>query len=135
MRYLRVVLMASLALALAVSCGSVGDPSDHTPTEDPSSLPQRDFDIQGTITKVDPGSGGALVRILVEEQPGDRSGTLKDVVTVTAETRIYREKGEQLLNAGAGELRKGTVVAAWYEGAVMESYPRQATAVAIVIAE
>lgn len=135
MRYLRIVLLAALALALAASCGSVSDPSDYRPAEDPPFLPERDFDIQGTITKVEPGSGGALVRILVEERPSDAAGSMKDLVTVTPDTRLYREQGERLRNADAGELRKGAVIAAWYDGAVMESYPRQATAVAIVIAE
>lgn len=135
MRFLRIVLLAALAVAFAASCVSAGDPADYKPAEDPPFLPDRDFDIEGTITKAVPGDGAASVRILVEEQPSDRPGAMKDVVTVTADTRIYREQGERLRNADAGELRPGAVVAVWYDGAVRESYPRQANAVAIVIAE
>lgn len=135
MRHLRTALIATLALVFAVSCVSGYGPTNYKPAEDPPFLPERDFDVQGTITKVEPGSGGALVRILVEERPGDEAGSMKDFVTVTPDTRIYREQGERLRTAEAAELRKGAVVAAWYDGAVMESYPRQATAIAIVIAE
>lgn len=135
MRHLRTALIATLALVLAVSCSSAYGPTNYKPADDPPFLPERDFDMQGTITQVDPGSGGALVRILVEERPSEEAGSMKDFVTVTPDTRIYREQGERLRNADAGDLRKGAVVAAWYDGSVRESYPRQATAVAIVIAE
>ena len=60
---------------------------------------------------------------------------MKDFVAITAGTQVFLEQGDRMRRASIDDLRRGRIVAAWYDGAVRESYPRQATAVAIVIAE
>ncbi len=134
MRYVRILFVVAMVLATIAGCSSGSGWSDYKPVEDPAIVPDRHPDIEGTITKVDGGEGTVLLRLLVEERPDDRTGSQKDLVTITPDTRVYGEKGGKLHSASVQELRQGAAVSAWYSGAVAESYPRQATAVAIVIA-
>ena len=106
---------------------AVTDSAAVRPVADPPVLPDRTPDIQGTITKVMHAEEDRPLRVLVE------AGAQKDVVTILPATAIYRDESGAMRNSSASELAEGTTVRAWYDGAVKESYPRQANAVAVVI--
>lgn len=82
-------------------------------------------------------------RILVEEDPtisfSDTSPLLpggdKGYFTVTGETSILRQQGEELIPAASEDLEVGQLVAATYAGPVLESYPSQGGAGSITILE
>jgi hypothetical protein len=128
MRSARTTQIVSLAFAVLAACSSVPQPAATTPVGGLSDVPAGVPDIQGTVTKVMAAEGDAPLRLLVE------AGAQKDVVSVTPATRVYRDDEGKHRSASAADLKQGTLVTAWYDGAVMESYPRQANAVAIVIA-
>lgn len=127
MRLARTVLVAALSLLLLAACGAMLEPGGVTPVADPPVLPERAPDIEGTVTKVMPAQGESALRLLVE------AGDQKDVVTIAPATSLYREESGAMRSASAGELVEGVSLRAWYDGAVKESYPRQATAVTVVI--
>ncbi|HZY56951.1 MAG TPA: hypothetical protein VFE09_04030 [Rubrobacteraceae bacterium] len=85
--------------------------------------------IQGSITDI----SGAVV--LVEEDPADEWGSAKGAFTVTEETEILRQQGDELLPATLEELWAGQQVTATYVGPVAESYPLQGRADSIIILE
>ena len=85
--------------------------------------------VEGYITSV----SGAVV--LVEEIPGDESGSDKGAFTVTEETAILRQQGDELVPGTFDDLQAGQHVAATYAGPVAESYPTQGTAGSIVVLE
>ncbi len=85
--------------------------------------------VRGSITSI----SGAVV--LVEENPADESGSAKGAFTVTGETEILRQQGDELVPAAFDDLRVGQLVEATYVGPVAESYPTQGTAGSIVILE
>ena len=133
-------LAALLLLACTVPPSTGGGPAGSAPAGGSSSaggawstsenLPDRNHDIRGVITRVLEGS-----RIQVEEDPQDNTGSLKDIVEITASTSVHRRAGGALQPATFADLQSGQTVTAWYDGAVRESYPRQAKAVAVVIEE
>jgi hypothetical protein len=98
--------------------------TDTTPPAGHASLPDTKPDIHGVVT----ASEG--VRIRIEENPHDATGSNKASLRIEPRTVIRRRTGEP---AAAGDLVIGTRVSAWYEGPVMESYPLQALARVIVI--
>jgi hypothetical protein len=85
--------------------------------------------IRGSITDI----SGAVV--LVEQDPTDEWGSAKGAFTVTEETEILRQQGDELLTAKFEELWVGQQVTATYVGPVAESYPSQGTAGSIIILE
>ena len=85
--------------------------------------------IQGVITNI----SGAVV--LVEVDPTDESGSAKGAFTVTDETEILKQQGDEQVPATFEDLQVGQLVAATYIGPVAESYPTQGTAGSIVILE
>ncbi len=85
--------------------------------------------VQGLITSI----SGSVV--LVEEDPADESGSGKGAFTVTDETEILRQQGNEQVPAAFDDLQVGQLVAAEYSGPVAESYPTQGTAGSIVILE
>ena len=68
--------------------------------------------------------------IRVEERPDADSGSAKAALRLTPETHLFWPDGEP---ADRGDLRLGARVRAWVDGPVMESYPVQAAAAALVI--
>ena len=103
-----------------------GTPVAGTP-EDPDT-PVSNADARSTAPRPD-----VLGSILVEEDPAQPYGSAKDRITLTIETRIFRQHGRDLQPATAAELALGQTVRVWYTGPVAESYPRQAVAGSIVI--
>ena len=85
--------------------------------------------VQGLITSI----SGSVV--LVEEDPADESGSAKGAFTVTDETEILRQQGNEQVPATFDDLQVGQLVAAEYTGPVAESYPTQGRAGSIVILE
>jgi len=85
--------------------------------------------VQGFITSI----SGAVV--LVEEVPSDEWGSDKGAFTVTEETAILRQQGDELVPGTFDDLQAGQHVAATYAGPVAESYPTQGTAGSIVVLE
>ncbi len=111
-----ILLTAMLALAVAA-------PVALAQTEETAN------EVQGFITDI----SGTVV--LVEENPADEWGSAKGAFTVTQETEILRQQGDELLPATSGDLRIGQRVAVTYVGPVAESYPSQGTASSIIILE
>ena len=85
--------------------------------------------VQGVITNI---SG---VAVLVEENPTDEWGSAKGSFTITDETEILRQQGDEQVPATFDDLQVGQLVVATYVGPVAESYPTQGTAGSIVILE
>ncbi len=85
--------------------------------------------VQGVITNI---SGAA---VLVEENPTDEWGSAKGAFTITDETEILRQQGDEQVPATFDDLQVGQLVVATYVGPVAESYPAQGTAGSIVILE
>lgn len=83
--------------------------------------------VQGLITSI----SGAVV--LVEEDPADQWGSDKGAFTVTGETEILWQQGDELFPATFDDLQVGQLVTATYVGPVAESYPSQGTAGSVVI--
>ena len=85
--------------------------------------------IQGFITDI---SGTVM---LVEVDPTDESGSAKGAFTITDDTEILRQQGDEQIPATFEDLQVGQLVAATYIGPVAESYPTQGMAGSIVILE
>lgn len=117
--YVFVLLM--LPLLLLASCASRTG-SETLPTTNPS--------IRGTITQVSPDEPRT---VLVEENPGEKSGSNKASVRLTGETRLLRRSGEGVQRAAPDDLAVGQTVSVWFTGPVRESFPVQADAGTIVI--
>jgi hypothetical protein len=82
------------------------------------------------------GGGGVGERVgvvLVEENPGEETGSQKDSVTVTKATELFERQGRDLTQIRVDDLQVGQRARAWYAGPVAESYPRQATASLIAV--
>ena len=93
-------------------------------TRDPSPLPAGAASITGHVASVQ------LPSVLVVAQGPQPGGSDRASVRVHAGTRVLWRTGEV---ASAADLRKGQAVRVWYEGPVMESYPIQVAAAAVVI--
>ena len=106
-----------LVLVAFLGCSSPSPGADlEVPTEAPF--------IEGVVTQVTDAG------ILVEESPNEVSGSAKAMLRITPTTAIFWRSADP---AGRLDLRLGTRVRAWVAGPVMESYPVQAAARAIVI--
>lgn len=95
--------------------------------------PATDPDIRGTATKVNVAVEPRTM--LVEERPEETSESAKAMVTLTAETRILKRAGSEVEPATPADLAVGQTVSVRFLGPVMESYPVQVTAAAVVIEE
>ena len=99
--------------------------------EDPSSIR---YDMQGYIEDVRIDSEGAFINILVNGQMISQEGpTMIDYgwATVTPDTVIYLN-GE-VINFYPFEIDKNINILVQYDGAIMESYPVQGTALVVSI--
>jgi beta-N-acetylhexosaminidase len=117
----RTFLPLMLPLFLLASCAS-GTGRETLPTTDPS--------IRGAITRVSPDEPRT---VLVEENPGEESGSNKASVRLMGETRLLRRSGEAVQRAAPADLAVGQTVSVWFTGPVRESFPVQADAGTIVI--
>lgn len=76
-----------------------------------------------------------LGTVLVEENPDSASGDTKISFAIEDSTALLAQRGETYELMSFRELAEGKTVSAWADGAIMESYPAQATAAAIVLSE
>lgn len=77
--------------------------------------------------RIEASQGGSLMLVATSVQP---AGADRAAVRVHAGTRLHFASGQA---ATPGDLQVGRNVRAWFDGPVMESYPVQASAGAIVI--
>jgi hypothetical protein len=120
-----------MVLSAGAACGNGS--SDPT-AADPSKSALRNAttpDIHGTITRTNASSGRQT--ILVEENPAERSGSLKALTTINATTAIVRRTTQGDRPATIAELLEGKTVDVWFDGPVAESYPVQALAKRVII--
>ena len=101
------------------------------------SVPSTEPDIRGVVTDVS-GAGGETVSMRVvwtdDAAVGAQAAYDGAQVTANADTEwLSRVPDGSIAAAEASEVAVGTVVEAWFEGPVAESYPVQATAKTIVI--
>ncbi len=99
------------------------------------SVPASEPDIRGVVTSA---SGGETVSLRVvwtnDAAIGAQAGYDAAQVAVTDDTEVLERAADGSVSAAeAGDIAVGTVVEAWFEGAVAESYPVQATAGTVVI--
>jgi hypothetical protein len=104
------------AILLQLACSPAAERG--VPAEDPY--------IRGTITDVQETG------FLVEEDPTEVAGSPKAWVQYGDQTRVLHASG---VEAGRTELTEGRQVSVWVVGPVLESYPVQATAGTVVLAE
>jgi beta-N-acetylhexosaminidase len=119
--YLKLLSMTGLALlllAVAVGCSGAAGP------------PETETDFTGFITEIYPGDPG---QILAEFDNGEWVD--KYVVTIKDDTEIFRQVGEDYLEADFGALETGQAVEIWFSGPVKESFPMQVDAAQVVILE
>ncbi|HHJ99232.1 MAG TPA: hypothetical protein ENN10_04730 [Actinobacteria bacterium] len=119
-----IIVAAAAGLALVGCATSAPEP--------PSAEP----DIRGVVTLVSDAGDGASFRVVWTND--DAIGAQADYdaaqVTANADTGILSRAADgSVSNAAIGDIAVGTVVEAWFEGPVAESYPVQATAGTIVI--
>jgi len=117
--------LAAVAVCVALAGCAAGGPS--APADEP--------DIRGVVTGV---SGGETVSLRVvwtdDAAIGAQAGYDAAQVAVTGDTEVLARAADGSVSAAeAGDIAVGTVVEAWFEGAVAESYPVQATAGTVVI--
>lgn len=111
-------LIAAILLAAAFAGGCGGQSSTAPPAGKPY--------MEGAITQI------AKDRVLVEEVPDQQQGN-KCWMTVSDRTRVLIKVGEEVKLAGPAQLAVGQRVQVWVSGAILESYPCQAGADAILI--
>ncbi|MGM0367518.1 MAG: DUF3221 domain-containing protein [Actinomycetota bacterium] len=94
-------------------------------------------DIRGYIASINFAQVANEAEAIVLIEGSIEEDTLYDraSVSITAQTRILRNVGGKIQNAGIGELEQGQRVQAAFTGPVMETYPVQAEAKEIVILE
>ena len=119
------MMSALLFVGLATSAcrPEQGDPSP--PRDARSAMPAGAPSITGIVTAVQPDG-----RIRIEERPDETAGSAKAVVRLSDGATLLHRSGAP---AAIDAIRNGVRVSAWFTGPVMESYPVQATANAIVI--
>lgn len=117
--------LSAVAVCVALAGCAAGGPS--APADEP--------DIRGVVTSV---SGGETVSLRVvwtdDATIGAQAGYDAAQVAVTGDTEVLARAADGSLSAAeAADIAVGTVVEAWFEGPVAESYPVQATAGTVVI--
>ena len=114
--------IAALLLAATTACSA--QPGAELPLGSLPEIPPMQPSITGTITSVD------SERVRVEERPSEPSGGKKAVVRLTERTQLLHRDGSA---ATVANLVVGARLSVWFVGPVMESYPVQATARAVVL--
>lgn len=116
---IKVLFILILSVVLLTACMSK---KDQLPTVDDSQLVT--YGVAGYITEITSDNDNGLVTILVEGELGKNGAEYdKAYVKVTQDTIIYGK--EELI---AEDLELNQYVNVFFEGAVMESYPVQASA-------
>jgi Protein of unknown function (DUF3221) len=92
-------------------------------------------DVRGVITNISQieGEKKILGRILIEGAKEKDTEVDKANVTVTSQTKLFKEQDGERKLVAFDDLKKGQHVEARFTGPVMESYPVQATADEVTI--
>ncbi|MCZ6634717.1 MAG: hypothetical protein O7G87_15035 [bacterium] len=98
----------------------------------------RKVDIRGTVSTIREADAkrktrGIIATVLIEGPVTEDTIVDKAIVTITRETRIYEQNGQNRREVSVDALKTGLRAQALFTGPVMESYPVQATASEIVI--
>lgn len=91
-------------------------------------------DVTGFITKVESVAENDIIGRISVESHADKVVD-KYVVTVTRDTGLFREVGDELPSVTFSSLEVQQWVKLWFAGPVMESFPMQATASQIMVIE
>lgn len=126
MKRIGLFIVVAAACLAAAGCAA-GAPS--VPTSEP--------DIRGVVTAVSGGGESVSLRVVWTDDAavGSQAGYDAAQVTVNDDTEVLARAADGSVSAAeAADIAVGTVVEAWFEGAVAESYPVQASAGTLVIA-
>jgi hypothetical protein len=97
-----------------------------TPGGSDKGVPTTQPYIIGEITKIEGG------RILIETSPGKQIDN-KSWLAISEATRLFKQDGKLVSTIAAQDLAVGQRVSAWVSGPVMESYPTQGGADAVLV--
>ena len=116
------VLMGSLVVLMAVSpgCASTAKPRE------------TEADFIGFITEIHLGGEGHILGKISVESHADKIVS-KYIITITDETLIFRQDGDNLRKANFKALENKQWVKIWFTGPVLESFPVQGTAGQVAI--
>lgn len=128
-------IRAVASFAIGAACFGCGQEHTGAPPDQASigDVPDVIWDIRGTITQASAGSGRSLAAVLVEQPPAISSGSPRDIVNVTRDTKIIRETERGLVKGSPVDLTVGTRVKAWYTAYVQPPFPRQVEARVILV--
>ncbi|MHB1018099.1 MAG: DUF3221 domain-containing protein [Coriobacteriia bacterium] len=121
-----VLFIVATAVGLALAGCAAGAPS----------APSTEPDIRGVVTNVSGAGESVSMRVVWADDTaiGVQAGYDAAQVTANADTEWFSRAADGSITAAdAPDIAVGTVVEAWFTGAVAESYPVQATAGTIVI--
>ena len=122
-------LAVLLALGAAVVGGCGGATAAQPASPSPSAPPSAPADITGVVDTLTLGSAGAVALLVVAD--GSAAGEYdKASVSVGPGAQVWTADGQP---GAVSDIAQGARVAVWFEGAVRESYPVQATAGAVQI--
>ena len=107
---------------VTLSCASNGKPIE------------READFTGFITEIHPGQNRDVIGLISVESHADKIVT-KYIVTIKDETLIFKQDGDTLHETTFKALENKQWVKIWFSGPIMESWPMQATAGQVIIAE
>jgi hypothetical protein len=155
------VAAALIAVLSLVSCGHRADddvtgPATEPPAADPTMVgfvtdvvpfepvtdgcvePDPDADPDAPVSNDDPPvcsdpATAPLGTVLVEEDPAVTSGGNKISFTVDSDTTLLIETSSAHDPLSFADLADGMAATGWADGPIMESYPAQARAAAIVV--
>jgi hypothetical protein len=123
MKHIRLfVLVRLLVVLMAVSlgCTSMAKPLE------------TEADLIGFITEIRPNREGDILGQISVESHADKIVS-KYTITITDETLIFRQDGDNLLQADFKAFENKQWVRIWFTGPVLESFPVQGTAGQVVI--
>ena len=116
--------LAGAVVAAVAACAQPAASEDPPAAAAAAGIPAEPPSIRGVITAVHDD------RLRIEANPAEAWGSDKAMVRLTAGTRILRRDGGTATRA---DLTAGRPASAWFTGPVLESYPVQATASAILL--
>lgn len=120
-----------LFIVVAVVCVTLAGCAAGAP-----SAPTSEPDIRGVVTAVSGGGESVSLRVVWTDDAavGAQAGYDAAQVAVNDDTEVLARAADGSVSAAeAADIAVGTAVEAWFEGAVAESYPVQATAGTLVI--
>jgi len=123
MKHIRLFVLVGLFLALiAVSPGCA-----------PAAKPmEAEADFYGFITEINPDREGDILGQISVESHSDKIVN-KCTVTITNETLIFRQDGDNLSQANFEALEDKQWVKVWFTGPILGSFPMRGTAGQVVI--